>query len=142
MEIANQTLRSEVARQKDILHKIPGEKPDKARLDKDLHLLSDLYKALNEKPDDKAVVKEAAALATRLGPYLPGNTLIWHILLKTRTLKDGLSLAEAMLLLGPPTDMSNQHVGWYFNPRNRHVAPYLYAKVTKEGLAEWKISNR
>jgi hypothetical protein len=142
LEIKNHNLRSEVTRLKDILYIVPGNKPGKARLDKDLHLLADLDKALNRKPDNKAVVKEAADLAKRLGPYLPGNRLIWQILLKTGTLKDGLSLAEALLLLGPPTDMSNQYVGWYFNPRNRHVAPYLYAKVTKKGLAEWKLTSR
>jgi hypothetical protein len=51
-------------------------------------------------------------------------------------------LPDAEKLLGPPTEKSDRQVGWYFNPLNRHVAPYLCAEVTKEGLAEWKLSNR
>jgi hypothetical protein len=142
LETKNQALEAEVARLKDILYKVPATKPDQARLDKDLRALSDLNKALNEKPDDKAVLKEAAALAKQLGPHLPGNGFVWEILLKTRTLKDGLSLAEALLILGPPTDMSKEHAGWYFNPLGRHVAPYLRAKVTKEGLVDWTKNSR
>ena len=127
---------------KDQLAKVPGGKADKARRDTDLRLLSYLDKALNEKPNDGAVQQDAAALATRLAPDLPGNPLIWQVLLKTRTLKDGLSLPDAEKLLGLPTEKSDKQVGWYFNPLNRHVAPYLNAKVTKEGLAEWKLTNR
>jgi hypothetical protein len=63
-------------------------------------------------------------------------------LLKTRTLKDGMSLSAAMKLLGPPTAMSDKHVEWYFNPRGLHVAPFVSAKMTKEGLTEWKRGNR
>jgi hypothetical protein len=143
LEAVNQALRAEVARLKGILYKIPEAKPDKARQDKDLRVLSDLYKALREKPDDQELRKEAAKLARKLGPQLPGNRLVWQVLLQTRTLNDGLSLAEAMQLIGPPTEMSEQYVGWYFNPGHRlHVAPYLHAKLTKEGLMEWKLTNR
>jgi hypothetical protein len=142
LETANQTLKDEVARLKGILYKIPETKPDEARLNKDLGALTNLYKALKEKPEDKEMLKEAGALAKRLGPYAPGNSLVWHTLLSTRTLKDGLTLAEAFVLLGPPSDLSNEYVGWYFNPRGRHVAPYLHAKITKDGLADWKIGSR
>jgi hypothetical protein len=143
LEAVNQALRSEVARLKGILYKMLEAKPDKVQLDKDLKELSDLSKALKEKPDDQDVFKKASALAKQLGPHLPGNRLVWQVLLQTRTLKDGLSLAEAMQLVGPPTDMSEKYVGWYFNPGHHlHVAPYLNAKLTKEGLVEWKLTNR
>jgi hypothetical protein len=142
LQAENQTLRGEILRLKNELDKVPGGKADKARLDTDLRLLGLVEKALNEKPNDDAVRADAAALAIRLAPDLPGNPLIWRVLLKTRTLKDGLSLVDAEKLLGPPTDKSDRQVGWYFNPHDRHVAPYLSAKVTNQGLAEWKLSNR
>ena len=143
LETENKALRTEVAQLKDELAIAPGGKPDKARLDTDLRLLLSLDKALNEKPNDQTVQQEAGALATRLAPDLPGNPKVWRVLLKTRTLKDGMSLAGAMKLLGLPTEKSDEDVGWYFNPYGLHVAPYLRAKVTKEGrLAEWKIINR
>ncbi len=142
LETENKALRAEVARLKDQAGKAPGQKPDKARLDTDVRLLLLLDKALTEKPNDQTLQQDAAALATRLAPDLPGNPLIWRVLLKTRTLTDGMSLAGAEKLLGPPTEKSDKDVGWYFNPYGLHVAPYLHAKVTKEGLAEWKINNR
>jgi hypothetical protein len=142
LEAENKALRAEVAQLKDELGKVPGGKSDKARLDTDLRLLSYLDKALDEKPNDGAVRQDAAALGARLAPDLPGNPLIWRVLLRTGTLKDGMSLPDAEKLLGPPTEKSDKQVGWYFNPQGRHVAPYLYAKVTKEGLAEWKLSSR
>jgi hypothetical protein len=139
----NKSLRPEVAQLKDEPAKAPVGKPDKARLDTDLRLLLSLDKALNENPNDRTIQQDAAALAARLAPDLRGNPLIWRVLLKTRTLKDGMSLAGAEQLLGPPTEQSDKDVGWYFNPDGRlHVAPCLHAKVTKEGLAEWKIYNR
>src|SRR5262249_56396323 len=55
-------------------------------------------------------------------------------LLKTPALKDGMSLSAAMKLLGPPTTLTDKYVEWYSNPRGQHVAPYVTAKVTKEGL--------
>lgn len=142
LEAENQALRAEVVRLKDRQYKIPGGKADEARLDADLRLLEHLGKTLKEKPNDQAVRAEAAALATRLAPRLPGNLWIWWVLLTTRTLKDGLSLADAEKLLGPATGKSDKHVDWYFNPRNRHVAPCLSARVTKEGLVEWDLGMR
>jgi hypothetical protein len=65
-----------------------------------------------------------------------------HKLPKTLALKDGMSLSAAMKLLGPPTTLTDKYVEWYSNPRGQHVAPYVTAKVTKEGLKEWKFGNR
>jgi hypothetical protein len=142
LEAENKALRAEVVRLKDELYKVPGGKSDEARLATDLRLLAYLDRALGERPNDPGVRLDAAALATRLAPDLPGNPLVWRVLLKTGTLKDGMSLRDAEKLLGPPTEKSDELVGWYFNPRNRHVAPYLHARVTKDGLAEWKITKR
>jgi regulator of replication initiation timing len=61
---------------------------------------------------------------------------------KKEKLKDGMSLSAAMKLLGPPTRISDDHVEWYSNPRGLHVAPFVCAKMTKEGLKEWKFGNR
>lgn len=68
--------------------------------------------------------------------------MVWEVLIKTRTLKDGMSLAEAEELLGPPARKSAKTVGWYFNPHGRHVAPYLHAKFWKDGLAEWGLAKQ
>jgi hypothetical protein len=142
LEGENRALRDEVARLRGELDKVPGGKSAKARLDTDLRLLAYLDKALGEKPNDPSVRLDAAALATGLAPDRPGNSLVWQVLLKTDTLKDGMSLRDAEKLLGPPTEKSEEQVGWYFNPRNRHVAPYLHAEVTKDGLAGWKLTSR
>ena len=139
----NLALRAELARLKGSSDKTPASKADAASVNADLRRLLDLDKAMTEKAGDESLRKDAAALATRLAPDLPGNHLVWRVLLKTKVLRDGLSLAEAEKLLGPATDKSDKLVGWYFNPNHRmHVAPYLYAKVTKDGLAEWKLVNR
>jgi hypothetical protein len=61
---------------------------------------------------------------------------------KTPALKDGISLSAAMKLLGPPTTLTDKYVEWYSNPRGRHVAPFVTAKMTKQGLKEWKFGNR
>lgn len=61
---------------------------------------------------------------------------------KPPALKDGMSLSAPMKLLGPPTTLTNKYVEWYSNPRGRHVAPFVTARVTKEGLKEWKFGNR
>jgi hypothetical protein len=49
-----------------------------------------LDKALGEKPNDLGVRLDAAALAVRVAPDLPGNPLVWQVLLKTGALKDGM----------------------------------------------------
>ena len=142
LEAENKALRAEVVRLREELYKVPGGKSEGARLDTDLRLLAYLDKALGERPNDPGVRLDAAALATRLAPDLRGNPLVWQVLLKTGTLKDGMALRDAEKLLGPPTEKSAERVGWYFNPRNRHVAPYLHARVTKEGLAGWELNSR
>jgi outer membrane murein-binding lipoprotein Lpp len=142
LESENRSLRHEVARLKSDLDNVPGGKSEKARLATDVRLLHYLDKALDEKPNDINVRLDAAALATRLAPDLPGHLLVWQALLKTETLKDGMSLRDAEKLLGPPTEKCDEYVGWYFNPRNRHVAPYLHARVMKNRLAGWKLTSR
>ncbi|MCY2967133.1 MAG: hypothetical protein NT069_26430, partial [Planctomycetota bacterium] len=116
--------------------------PSRQQLDADLRALLSLAENLTAKPDDLTARQDAAVLAIRLVPHLPGNRVVWEVLIKTRTLKDGMSLAEAEELLGPPTRMSDKFVGWYFNPNGKHVAPYLHAKVWQDGLAEWKLTNQ
>ena len=113
----------------------PVEKQDSAKLDKDLRSLLALNKTLEEKPDDPTALQDAAALAERLAPHLPGNRVVWLILIKTRTSRDGMSLASAEKILGhPPTRKTDQEVGWYFNEAGRHVVA-LPACQSREGRA-------
>ena len=111
-------------------------------MDADLRKLLPLAEILNEKPDDPTARQDAAALVIRLAPHLPGNRMVWEVLIKARTLKDGMSLAEAEELLGPPTRKSDKFVDWYAYPDSKHVAPYLRANVWKDGLAEWTLTNQ
>jgi ankyrin repeat protein len=142
-EAENRALRTEVARLKDELHKVPGGVAQEARLDTDLRLLSHLDRALGEHPEDRSIRADAAALAARLAPDRPGNRLVWGVLLKTGVLKDGMATRDAEKLLGPPTERSAEHAGWNFNPdHRRHVAPYLHARLTKDGLSGWKLDSR
>jgi hypothetical protein len=140
LEAENAALRAEVARLKRVAS-APAAKPDEAQ-QAGLRKLVELERALGEKPDDPAVRKEAGDLAAKLAPDLPGNRLVWNVLLKAGVLKDGMTLNDAEKLLGPPTDKSGKVVGWYFNPTNRHVAPYLHAQPTEEGLMGWKLTSR
>src|SRR5688572_16061539 len=78
----------------------PQEKPDQAKLAKDLNLLLALKKTLEEKPNDPTVLEDAKTLAAQLAPHLPGNRVVWQLLIKTRTLKDEMSLANAEKILG------------------------------------------
>lgn len=86
--------------------------------------------------------KQAMRLAVRLAPTQQNNGFIWRILFKTKVLKDGMSLSDVKKLIGPPTTSADSHVDWYFNPSSRHVAPYLRAAVTKDGLADWQYGKR
>jgi cell division protein FtsB len=141
LEAETKALREEVSRLKNELTKVPGGKSEEARLATDLRLLLHLAKALEKEPKNLDLRLDTAALAKRLAPRSPSR-LVWDVLLKTQTLKDGVSIEEAEKTLGPPTERSDSHIGWYFNPTDRHVAPYLRAKLTKEGLADWKLANR
>jgi len=138
LEAENAALKAEVARLKGIA---PTGQTDEAH-QAGLRKLLELERALGEKPADAAVRKEAADLAARLAPDLPGNRMVWGMLLKTGVLKDGMTLTDAEKLLGPPTDKSGTVVGWYFNPANRHVAPYLHAQPTEDGWTGWKLTSR
>jgi hypothetical protein len=136
LEAENAALRAEVARLKGP----PAKEADEAH-QAGLRKLSELERAL-AKSDDPAVRKEAGDLAAKLAPDLPGNRLVWGVLIKAGVLKDGMTLKDAEKLLGPPTDTSGTVVGWYFNPTNRHVAPYLHAQSTEDGLVGWKLTSR
>ncbi len=116
--------------------------PSQQQLDADLRKLSPLAGILNEKPDDPTARQDAAALAVRLAPHLPKNRMVWEVLIKTRTLKDGMSLKEAEELLGPPARRSDKFVGWYAHPDSEHVTLYLRANVQEDGLAEWTLTNQ
>ena len=120
--------------------KVP--RPSQEQLNTDLRKLSPLAAILNEKPDDPTARQDAAALAVRLAPHLPKNRMVWEVLIKTRSLKDGMSLKEAEELLGPPARRSDKFVGWYANPDSKHVTPYLRANVRKDGLAKWTLTNQ
>ncbi len=117
-------------------------RPSREQLDADLRKLLPLAGTLNAKPDDPTARQDAVALAIRLAPHLPGNRMVWEVLIKTRTLKDGMSLAEAEELLGPPARKSDKLVVWYANRDSKHVAPCLRADVWKDGLAEWTLTNQ
>lgn len=140
LETENAALKAEVARLERVAHG-PAARPDEAR-QAGLRKLLELERALGEKPADAAVRKEAADLAAKLAPELPGNRLVWGMLIKAGVLRDGMTLTDAEKLLGPPTEKSGTVVGWYFNPTNRHVAPYLHARATQDGLGGWTLNSR
>ena len=141
LEADNKALRAEVARLKGEVSRVPGGKSEEARLATDVRLLTHLAGALEKEPKNPNLRLDTRALAERLAPRCPCR-LVWEVLLKTDALKDGLSVREAEKLLGPATGKSDTHVEWYVNPEGRHVAPYLRAEVTKDGLAAWKLGNR
>ncbi len=113
------------------------------RLATELRLMGYLDRALREKPEDVAVRAEAAQLARRLAPQVPGNRMIWGALIRTGVLKDGMTIEEAEAVLGPATSKADGSVIWYFNPRNRHVAPRLMARREpgKDVLTGWTLTN-
>jgi hypothetical protein len=141
LEAENAALKAEVARLKGQPAK-PAVKADTAEVQAGLRRLLKLEKALAEKPDDAAVRKEAAGLAAKLAPEVPGNRLVWGMLLKSGVLKDGMLLKDAEKLLGPPTDNTGETVGWYFNSTGAHVAPFLHDRLTEDGLSDWKLNSR
>lgn len=142
LEAENAALKAEVARLKGQAAR-PTGKADTPEVQAGLRRLLELERALAEKPDAADVRKEAAGLAAKLAPDLPGNRLVWGMLVKAGVLKDGMTLKDAERLLGPPTDHSGTAVGWYHNPGHRlHVAPYLHARVTGDGLTDWKLNSR
>lgn len=122
---------------------VSREKPTEEQLASDRKKLVSLVQALEQSPHDPTPRKELAVLARRLAPHLHGDHFVWKALVQTRTLKDGMSLAEAEELLGPPSDKSERAVFWYIDaPRRPHVAPCLHATIWDDGLAEWSITRR
>ncbi|MFN0128598.1 MAG: hypothetical protein ACKV19_18150 [Verrucomicrobiales bacterium] len=115
-------------------------RPPREQLYAELRRLASLARVLQEKPDDSTAQQDAAAVAMRLAPYVQGDRMVWEVLIQTRSLKDGMSLAEAEALLGPPARKDDKSVGWDYNINGWHVAPCLHAKVWKDALAEWKIT--
>jgi hypothetical protein len=114
-----------------------------ARLGLDVRLLHHLQEAMREKPDDRSLRTDAADLARRIAPHAQGNRTVWQALLDTKVLEDGMTVEQAEKLLGPATEKSAERVGWYFNPNHqRHVAPFLGARVTEKGLVGWKLISR
>lgn len=141
LELEVKALRGEVTRLREELAGEPAVNTEQARLALDIRLLSHLVSAVDKEPDNLSLRKDTADLARRLAREWPGR-VAWNCLLKLGVLHDGISIGEAERILGPQTDEFAGHVGWYFNPHGRHVAPYLHAKVTEEVLTEWGISNR
>jgi hypothetical protein len=102
LEAENAALKAEIARLKR-LASAPAADADLAHR-AGLRKLLELERVLGEKPDDAAVRKEAGDLAAKLAPDLPGNRLVWGMLLKAGVLKDGMTVKDAEKLLGLPTD--------------------------------------
>ncbi len=131
-------LEEEVAK----LRKLLAES-QKQRRESDILLLVYLDRQIEAKTADDSMTRNARRVAKRLAPTEKGNRLVWRVLISTRTLHDGLSLAEAKHLLGPPTNQTSSTVGWYFNPNNRHVAPFLRATIDEnKATHSWRTGNR
>src|SRR5262245_59698495 len=73
---------------------------DALRISIDLKLLLTLDKRLKEQPEDKKISEEAAAVALRLAPELPGHPVVWDLLIRTRVLKHGVTTERATEILG------------------------------------------
>lgn len=117
----------------------PLDAEEQERLAQDSRRLRAIREKLKEYPDDDELRQQAVALAKRIAKTTYRN---WEDLVTLGVLKDGLALVDAMLLVGSPTERSQEHVGWYSNPHRFHVAPYLTARVTADGLRDWKITRR
>ena len=126
----NRTLREELWQAKYVLRQTR------------FHLLHALHGYFDGAPINQSKVADAASLALKLASTERGNKLIWEILVQAKVLKDGMTLADAEKLLGPPTKKTDAHVEWYFNDAGRHVAPCLSAKKTDNGLESWRLGNR
>jgi hypothetical protein len=141
LEAENKSLRNRIEELETLLAK-PVPAADAKQINDDLTKLQGMLKAFNENPKDEERRRDLAALAVSVagkGPY----KLAWEALVKTGTLGNGMTIEEAEKILGPATDRTKDRIGWYHNPNHaRHVAPYLNAKVTKDGLSDWSIVNR
>ncbi len=115
------------------------------KLEFDLRKVGEVDRALRNDPENKDLQEQLLALTKLLARYQPSQ-YVWETLIAVGGVKDGMSPQEAEALLGPPTVQSRNHVEWYVNPAlasgGKNVAASLTAKVTKEGLADWKIGKR
>lgn len=137
LEAQCEALRAEVLK----LGGSPNATTAEIQLVSDLRRLEELAKRLDTEVPDAGIRKEAAALAERLALSSP-NRANWRVLVKTGVLRDGMVLKDAERLLGPPSDRSDERAGWYHNPHNVHVAPYLYARLKGDQLSDWKLIRR
>ncbi|MCA8942531.1 MAG: LamG domain-containing protein [Planctomycetes bacterium] len=58
------------------------------------------------------------------------------------TLHDGITLSDAITLLGAPTSGSLDRVVWYWNDRGMHVWPSLEAERDDAKLTHWRVVLR
>jgi hypothetical protein len=142
LEAEIKSLQAEVARLKAQLAVGKALKDD-PQLAADARRLTQLHQALKKDPKNKEVRQQAVALAKKLALARAPYPIVWTVLLSNGLLKDGMSLADAEKLIGPRTEETKTSVGWYFNPNHRlHVAPYLTAKKTQDGLSGWMLTSR
>jgi hypothetical protein len=131
------------AENKSLREALKGDADARAELTRlalDIRMLHRLQAAMIEKPNDYVLKTDAADLAKRIAPHSKGNRTVWQVLLDTKVLEDGMTVERAEKLLGPATEKSPERLGWYFNPNHqRHVAPYLGARITEKGLVGWKL---
>ena len=125
------------------------------RIAAQLELLRFLNRDLLGRSTDSTQFQLAKTVSLKLAAELPRDTEVWRALAHTKAL-DGLTLAQATKLLGPPTDddipfgglggggseNSNQKPTayiWYYNPSGRHVADGLRAKFKDGKLTDWAV---
>jgi len=122
------------------------------RIGAQFELLRFLNRDLLGRSADSAQFQLAKTVSLKLAAELPRDTEVWRALAHTKAL-NGLTLAQATKLLGPPTDDDIPFGGggtenrnqkptaytWYYNPSGRHVADGLRAKFKDGKLIDWVV---
>lgn len=67
-------------------------------------------------------------------------TTAWHSLLLLGVLHDGMSVEDAIDILGEPTSRSKKYIRWYYSTP-RHVNPVIFGEVKDGKVVSFRISK-
>jgi hypothetical protein len=66
----------------------------------------------------------------------------WKMLLETKVLHAGMTVGEAVQVLGKPTFERKDRLHWQVSRRSRAAPPRLSAGVRDGLMVDWKVSPR
>jgi hypothetical protein len=89
-------------------------------------------------PRDKAFIEQLGAKLQSALKDARDPKPIWQAMLDAKVLHDGMTVEQAIELLGEPTSRGEKSIDWYHSTP-RHVNPGIRGKIEDGKIVEWKM---